>query len=70
MFGLKKQPNNLMFDAETLKLSTNFHNNSHDKNIVPLQDLEIDFNDNSFIKSLVRIKYYILGDIGSVPGEP
>ena len=57
MFDLHLQPNKLMFDEETLKLATNFFNNSHDKSTVPLQDLENDFSKILFIKSLVKAKY-------------
>ena len=70
MVNLQPQPNKLMFDEETLKLATNFYNNNHDKKIVPLQDLENDFSENSFLKLLVKAKYYGLGEEGTVPEQP
>jgi hypothetical protein len=70
MVNLQLQPNNLMFDEETLNLATNFYNSNHDKKIVPLQDLENDFNESSFLKLLVKAKYYRSGEEGSVPEQP
>ena len=56
MLDLQHQPNKLMFDEETLKLSTKFYDNNHDKNITPLQDMEKKLV-KKYIKSLVRAKY-------------
>ena len=69
MVNLQPQPNKLMFDEETLNLATNFYNNNHDKKIVPLQDLENGFSESSFLKLLVKAKYYRSGEEGSVPDQ-
>ena len=69
MVNLQPQPNKLMFDEETLNLATNFYNSNRNKKIVPLQDLENDFSESSFLKLLVKAKYYSLGEDGTVPEQ-
>ena len=58
-----------MFDKETLKLATEFYKNSHGKNILPMQRLELNFSDKTFIKSLVSAKELNLDNIGSIPDQ-
>ena len=69
MVNLQPQPNKLMFDEETLNLATNFYNSNRNKKIVPLQDLENDFSESSFLKLLVKAKYYSMGEDGTVPEQ-